>query len=102
MGQLISTIRNIHYKNMEGLRVFTNAGERTLRHLDPQEFLWEGIRTPLFSVSDCLAYVLSPMGAAPAGPIREDHFLPLSSYFSRNLINLGGNVNQGEQIHQTS
>ena len=82
------------YKNMEGLRVFTNDGQGTSRHLDPQDFSWKGIKTPLFSVFDCLGYVLSLMGAAPAGATREDYFLPLLSFFSRNLINLGGNWKQ--------
>ena len=55
-------------------------------------FLWNGVKTPLFSVYDCLGYVLSVMGTAPVGATREDYLAPLVSVFSKNLINLAGNA----------
>lgn len=60
--------------------------------LDEKIFLWNGVKTPLCSVYDCLGYVLSTMGTAPVGATREDYFAPLVSVFGKNLINLAGNV----------
>ncbi|KAL9103546.1 MAG: hypothetical protein Q9163_001424 [Psora crenata] len=59
---------------------------------DEKTFLWKGVKTPFFSVYDCLAYVFSSMGTAEPGASREDYFAPLVSVFSKNLLNLAGDL----------
>jgi hypothetical protein len=81
------------YENIDKLRVFTDTKGST-KVIRPEIFLWRGVNTPFFSVFDTFGYVMSLIGTAPQDASRENYFLPLAATFSKNLINLGGTINQ--------
>ena len=85
------TASRASYANKQGLQIFTKpSGHGGTYVPDPHDFRRRGARTPFFGVFDCLGYVSSVLGKAPAAATRDDYFAPLLLPFSKHLYTLAG------------